>query len=134
MTKADHLAEGEHHVRDGKLHMAKLKGLLKARGMEDDTDDTDDDEDCELTFLKASIAECAVMAEHHLKCAKVATDDLAKSDLDRADDIRPDGISSIVGEVPQNVHPVFRSGQRDFGKATDGVDAVLAKTIFNDEI
>jgi hypothetical protein len=53
--------------------------------------------------------------------------------MDRFDAIVPDGISGIVGEIPQHIRPVLRAGQREFGKVTDGMDAVLAKTIFGDE-
>jgi hypothetical protein len=99
--------------------------------MEDDEDENEDDgEDAAtLRFHKGAIAEHAAIAAHHLECCnKAATSDLVKSDMD-GDRIRPDGISSIIGEAP-NLRAIPRAGQRDiFGKASDGMDSQLAKII-----
>jgi hypothetical protein len=138
MTIREHLRDtheqlAKHHIAMAKGHkqLAKCFGSMeKAEGMESASD---------ISEAHEGLAEQHIeLSEFHLQCCKTLLDkvqggELSKADMDR-DLIQPDGISGIIGEVPQNVHPVFRSGQRDFGKATDGVDAVLAKTIFNDEI
>jgi hypothetical protein len=107
VTSKDHQNAAEHHIRMGKIHQSALK---KAQAMEDG-----DGEE----FHKASIAEHAAMAEDHLSCCKTAQAvELSKASMgtDRDDQIRPDGISVVIGDVPANIRPVFRAGQQQFAR------------------
>jgi hypothetical protein len=71
-----------------------------------------------------------------LDCCK-GMDKIAEGDLQKAfgmgadpgERLRPDQVSSIIGEMPDNVRPIFRTGQRDFQKLSDTVDANLGKVI-----
>jgi hypothetical protein len=117
MTSKDHQAQAAHHARMGRLHATALE---KCRSMEDG-----DGEE----FHKAMLDEHANMANDHLECCKaLAAEELHKASLMERDAIRPDGVSSVIGEAP-SIRPVLRYGQREFGKTTDGITPELAKAI-----
>jgi hypothetical protein len=79
----------------------------------------------------AGMADCCLkMARKCVQYAKAEeADELRKAQGMDGDGIRPDQVSSIVGEIPNNVRPIFRAGQKDFSKVGDTVDANLQKII-----
>jgi hypothetical protein len=121
MTSKDHQSAAEHHIRMGKIHQGALK---KAADMEDDNGQA---------FHKSMMAEHAAMAENHLSCCKTAQAlELSKaSAMHDEDGIRPDGVSAVIGDVPPNIRPVFRNGQREFQRAE--VPAELEKLVSLDD-
>jgi hypothetical protein len=138
VTKSDHQASAEHHIRMGKLHKSALSALKKARGMSDEDEEEgetggDPSMDSFEKFHKGAMAEHAEMASHHLEMCKTATADFSKSEGMDRDGIRPDSISLLAPEIPQHIRAVPRAGQREIGKAID-VDASLAKVIGTDEL
>ena len=71
-------------------------------------------------------------AEYHIQCCKsldksLDTEDLSKAIGLNSDGLRPDLVSSVIGEVPENLRPVFRNGQRDFAVSKVGAGSVLEK-------
>lgn len=121
MTSKDHEMASGHHTRMGNFHGAALK---KCKDMEDSDGEA---------FHKAAMVEHASEAARHLSCCKSTQAlELSKASMGGDPDaIRPDGISSIIGEAPA-VTPIFRTGQRQFGKAGD-VDPQLEKILGTDE-
>jgi hypothetical protein len=117
MNSKDHQSAAEHHVRMGSIHK---NAFTKAAAMEDEDGES---------FHKAMAAEHATMASYHLSCCKtVQAEELSKAAGMHDDAIRPDGISSVIGNAP-NIHAVFRNGQRQFGLDKTDVDPGLEKVI-----
>lgn len=112
------------HTRSAEHHLTKAKGYLglaKCLKMQkaDMGDDDADPEDISSTLADLAEEEND-MAQFHLECCagldKVQGGDLIKSDMD-GDRIVPDGISVIVGDVPQHVRAIPRNGQREIETA-----------------
>jgi hypothetical protein len=138
-TIATHVHEADHSVKmakqckDASSHFRKLDELEKAKGgMEENQTGTFG---MIADHFDQMSDDWTDRADFHLQCCDdlgkaTDADDLTKADLDRFSGIRSDGIFGIVPELPQGIRPIPRAGQREvFGKASDGMDAALAKVI-----
>src|SRR5258708_1041763 len=119
MTMREHLRDvheksAEHHLQMAKGHktIAKCFGSMeKAAGLESAED---------LAAAHEGLAEEHIgMGEFHLACCKsldkaLVTEDLSKAfGMSDGDAIRPDGISAVIGDVPQHVRAILRAGQKE---------------------
>jgi hypothetical protein len=130
MTMREHLGNtheklAAHHVEAAKQHAALAKcfsGMEKSAGVKNPED-----------FAAAHDAlakQHADIGEFHLSCCEtLGAMGKTAGWGESGDAIRPDGVSSIIGEIPDNLRPIFRSGQRDYMKIADTVDAGLGKVI-----
>jgi hypothetical protein len=131
MTKlaAFHLARGKSYAK-----LAKCAGtMMKISNMASGADRESDVDTSEVAAELEALSACELdMADWCVSCCKaIDAGDLQKSFMGRdpGDRLRPDQISGIVGEIPADVRPIFRTGQRDFQKLSDTVDPALQKVI-----
>ena len=119
MTSKDHQAQAAHHARMGRLHATALE---KCRSMEDG-----DGEEIPQSHAGRT-REHGERSSGMLQGSSPRRNCTKSSLMVERDAIRPDGVSSVIGEAP-SIRPVLRYGQREFGKTTDGITPELAKAI-----
>jgi hypothetical protein len=138
--EADHSVKMAKHCKAMSGHYSAVHELLKAKG---------EMEENPTAPVFATIADqydqmsddWTERADHHLQCCEdlgkaTDADDLTKADLDRFADIRSDGVRGLLPEIPSNVRPVLRTGQRlldELAKVGGAVDPQLVKVLGFDE-
>lgn len=137
MTVKEHLEKAwarsaEHHFSKAKAYRGLSKcfgGMKKAEGS-----DGPDPESIQEQ-LDALAEEEESMGDFCLECCagvqKMSAGDLAKAFGMEGDGIVPDGVHIVIGEIPSNVVPVPRFGQRELSRA--GVAEGLEKILGTDE-
>jgi hypothetical protein len=115
MTVKEHLATfhkeaAKFHAASARHHAALAKcfsNVSKSESIESESDISAAHEGLSEQHLS--------LAEFHLNCCEDLMSKAMSMGTDRDDQIRPDGISSIIGDAP-NIRPVPRYGQQQFAR------------------